>query len=204
MLASNEFLEERIRARRFFNLVSLVYPLVEWRLWPEYSKVLEKIGLPPEYSVLDLATGTGMLAGAFSERGHPVTGLDFADNLLKRAQKKFPRAEFRFFDLLNLGQFGENTYDIVCMGYLLHGLSRDFRRLILQQASRIARKHVLIVDYCCKGNWFVRLIEWIEGPNYPTFLADDRNQEFNSAGLHVNREERISDIGTYWFCTPLN
>jgi 2-polyprenyl-3-methyl-5-hydroxy-6-metoxy-1,4-benzoquinol methylase len=39
----------------------------------------------PALSVLDLATGTGLLAGAFAERGHAVAGPDFADNLLNRA-----------------------------------------------------------------------------------------------------------------------
>jgi SAM-dependent methyltransferase len=201
MLASDDFKKERTRTQRFFNLVSVVYPLLERHLWPEYRGVLEKIEMSAAYSVLDLATGTGMLAGAFAERGHVVTGLDFADRLLNRARRKFPLVNFRTYDLLNLGDIEAGSHDVVCMGYVLHGLSPEFRRYVVAQSSRIARRHVLVFDYCCEGSWFVRLIERIEGPNYPGFLAEDRHEEFANAGLYVDHQEQVSDFGGYWFCS---
>ncbi len=72
--SSNQFFEERRRTRRFFNRMSPLYPVVERHLFLEYLRALERIGLPPELCVLDLATGTGLLAGAFSECGHAVSG----------------------------------------------------------------------------------------------------------------------------------
>ena len=200
----NQFLEERRRTRRFFNRMSPLYPIVERHLFPEYRRALERIGLPPELRVLDLATGTGLLAGAFSERGHAVSGLDFADKLLKRARRRFPQVDFRHFDLLHLDRIEADSYDLVSMGYFLHGLSPDFRRYILRESARIARAQVLIFDYCCDGGWLVRFIEWIEGPNYPAFIAEDRGQEFRRAALRIDREERVSDFGGYWLCTPLS
>ena len=159
--------------------------------------------VPPEFRVLDLATGTGLLAGAFSERGHAVLGLDFADKLLKRARRRFPRVDFRHFDLLHLDRIEADLYDLVSKGWFLHSLSPDFRRYVLRESARIAWAQVLIFDYCCDGGWFVRLIEWIEGPNYPAFIAEDRGQEFHRAALRIDREERVSDFGGYWLCTPL-
>ncbi|MCP3882735.1 MAG: hypothetical protein GY701_30725 [Sulfitobacter sp.] len=97
-----------------------------------------------------------------------------------------------------------DTYDLVSMGYFLHGLSPDFRRYILRESARIAQAQVLIFDYCCDGGWLVRFIEWIEGPNYPAFIAEDRGQEFRRAALRIDREERVSDYGGYWLCTPLS
>jgi SAM-dependent methyltransferase len=195
------FEQERKRTRRFFNWVSVVYPLVEHHLWSEYQEVLEQLALPADHRVLDLATGTGMLAGAFARRGHDVVGLDFADSLLARARLKFPQVAFQNFDLMHLEQIGSNSHDVVCMGYLLHGLSPDFRRQVLREAARIAGQHVLVFDYCCRGNWFVRLIEWIEGPNYPGYLAEDRQQEFGQAGLAVQQYRQTSDVGGYWLCS---
>ena len=202
-VSTNQFLEERKRTRRFFNRMSPLYPLVERHLFPEYRQALERIGLLSEYRVLDLATGTGLLAGAFSERGHAVSGLDFADKLLKRAQGRFPQVDFRHFDLLHLDRMEADSYDLVSMGYFLHGLSPDFRRYVLRESARIARVQVLIFDYCCDGGWFVRLIEWVEGPNYPAFIAEDRGEGFRKAALRIDREERVSDFGGYWLCTPL-
>ncbi|MCP4388791.1 MAG: hypothetical protein GY802_10885, partial [Gammaproteobacteria bacterium] len=78
---------------------------------------------------------------------------------------------FRHFDLLHLDRLEADSYDLVSMGWFLHGLSADFRRYVLRESARIARVQVLIFDYCCDGGWLVRLIEWIEGPNYPAFIA---------------------------------
>ena len=107
--STNRFHEERRRTRRFFNRVSPLYPLVERLLFPEYRRALDRLGLPPVLRVLDLATGTGLLAGAFSERGHVVSGLDFADKLLKRARRRFPRVDFRHFDIQT--QFLERLFE---------------------------------------------------------------------------------------------
>jgi ubiquinone/menaquinone biosynthesis C-methylase UbiE len=176
------FLDERRRARRFFNRMSPLYPIVERHLFPQYQDVLVRLALPPELSVLDLATGTGLLAGAFAERGHMVKGLDFADKLLNRARQRFPGIDFRNLDLRHLDRIDSGAYDLVSMGYFLHGLSPEFRRFIVRETARIARSHVLIFDYGRDGGWFIRFIEWIEGPNYPVFIAEDRGQELNKAG----------------------
>jgi len=202
MLDSEVFLDERRRARRFFNRMSPLYPIVERHLFPQYRDALARLALPSELSLLDLATGTGLLAGAFAERGHTVVGLDFAEKLLSRASLRFPGADFRNLDLRHLDRIESGSYDLVSMGYFLHGLSPEFRRFILWEAARIARTYVLIFDYGCDGGWFIRFIEWIEGPNYPVFIAEDRERELGKAGLRIDREERMSDFGSYWLCTP--
>ena len=201
---TKQFCEEGKRTQRFFNRMWPLYPIVELHLFPQYRKSLSKIDLRPELSVLDLATGTGILAGAFSERGHKVLGLDFADKLLKRACRRFPQVEFRNFDLLHLDRIESDAYDIVSMGYFLHGLSPDFRLFCLRESVRIARGHVVIFDYGCNGGWFLRFIEWIEGPNYPAFIAVDREQELQGVGLQIDRVERVSDFGNYWLCSPMS
>ncbi len=195
--------KERLNTRRFFNRISFIFPIIEKNLLPEYRKTIADFNLNPQLSVLDLATGTGILAGAFAERGHRVKGLDFAENLLNRGKKNFPRVDFKKFDLYNLNEITNSSYDIVSTGYFLHGLSADFRKQILKDAARIAGKYVVVFDYCCKGNWFVRLIEWIEGPNYPGYIAESRTKEFSDAGLNVERELRTSDFGSAWLCSKI-
>jgi SAM-dependent methyltransferase len=153
----NQFLEERRRTRRFFNRMSPLYPILERHLFPAYRRALERIDLPPEIRALELTTGTGLLAGAFSERGHSVSGLDFDDKLLKRARWRFPRVDFRHFDLLHLDRIEADGYDLVSMGYLLPGLSPGFRRYFPRASARIARAQVLVFDYCCDRGWFVHL-----------------------------------------------
>ncbi len=189
---------ERHRTRRFFNLVAPAFHVIDRRLLPEYRRVLETLDLEPSLSILDLATGTGTLAAAFAERGHRVAGIDFAARLLRRARRRLPGADLRLMDLADLPQFPDNAYDVVALAYVLHGMPPQMRRFALCQARRLARRYVLVFDYSGPGRWYVRLIEWIEGPHYPSFVARPLAELAAEAGLIVQREERTSSTGACW------
>lgn len=197
-----QHLRERRRARLFFNRTAFLYPLIEWHLFPRYRQALERLKLPAGLTVLDLATGSGILAAAFSGRGHSVKGLDFSRPLLKRAKKRFPEVDFKVFDLVDLAMIPPDSYGIVACGYLLHGISPRFRATVLQEMARIAAEYIVVFDYCCDGGWFVRLIEWIEGPHYAGFIAGSREQEFAVAGMEVVDSFHTSAFGSAWLCRP--
>jgi len=196
----NVFQKEREETRRFFNRAAFVFPIIERSLFPEYRRTLKKLNLDTNYTVLDLATGTGILAGAFAERGHPAAGYDFAEKMLRRARRKFPEVNFKQFDLSNLEKLAPDSYDITAMGYFLHGINPQFRRQVLFHAARIARRYVIIFDYCCRGSLLVRFIEWIEGPHYRQFIESDRSEEFDSAGLYIEKEISMSEYGSMRLC----
>ncbi len=189
---------ERRRTRRFFNLVSPAFHLIDRRLLPEYRTALEKLSLDPSLPVLDLATGTGTLARAFAERGHSVTGLDFAQRLLNRARRRVPAADLRLMDLAELPSFAARSFGVVAMGYLLHGLDPAMRRFVLCESARIAARHVLVFDYARPGPWIVRLVEWLEGPHYPSFVGRPFSEQAAEAGLEVVRQGMVSDVGGWW------
>ncbi len=189
---------ERRRVRRFFNLVAPAFHVIDRRLLPEYRKALAKANLDPALDVLDLATGTGTLALAFRERGHRVAGFDFAERLLRRAHKRLPGADLRRLDLAELPAFPDGSHGIVSMGYLLHGLDPAMRRFVLCEAARIASHWVVVFDYALPGSWIVRLIEWIEGPHYPSFVGRPFAELAAEAGLRVVRSGITSDVGGWW------
>jgi len=189
---------ERRRTRRFFNLVAPAFHVIDRRLLPEYRKALETMALDPSLDVLDLATGTGTLALAFSERGHRVAGIDFAERLLRRARRRLPGADLRKMDLAGLPAFPGRSHGIVAMGYLLHGLDPAMRRFVLCEAARIASKWVVTFDYARPGPWTVRLVEWIEGPHYASFVAHPFEDHAAGAGLEVVAAGETSDVGGWW------
>lgn len=196
----NNHQAENEKARRFFNRTALIYPVIERALFPEYRRALRKMDLDPRLTVLDLATGTGILAGAFALRGHPVTGFDIAEKMLRRARKKFPEIKFENFNLANLAGIASGSFNIVSMGYFLHGVNPEFRMQVLRESSRIATAYVIIFDYCCRGNWLVDLIEWIEGSHYKQFTATERRNELTLTGLQIEQELNLSDYGSVWIC----
>ncbi|MCD4748889.1 MAG: class I SAM-dependent methyltransferase, partial [Thermoanaerobaculales bacterium] len=175
--------DERRRTRRFFNLVAPAFHVIDRRLYPEYRRALEDLGLPAEMSILDVGTGTGTLARAFVERGHRVTGVDFAARLLRKARHRAPTAEFLTMDLVDLDAFESGSFDVVTLAYVLHGFDPQLRSLTLSHAARLARFGVLIFDYSGMGPWYVRLIEWIEGPHYPAFVSRPMAEHLQPFGL---------------------
>jgi len=189
---------ERRRTRRFFNLVAPAFHIIDRRLLPEYRRALETMALDPSLDVLDLATGTGTLALAFAERGHTVAGIDFAGRLLRRARRRLPGADLRRMDLAELPAFGERSRGIVAMGYLLHGLDPAMRRFVLCEAARIARRWIVVFDYARPGPLAVRIVEWIEGPHYPSFVARPFGEHAGEAGLAVVASGETSDVGGWW------
>ena len=197
-------LEERQRTRRFFNRVAPAFHVIDRRLRPEYRKALEQLNLPSEWTVLDVGTGTGTLATVFSERGHRVTGIDTAERLLKKARKRVPGGEFRLLDLIDLKNLEANSFDIVALAYVLHGLSPELRTTALRAASRLARNGVVVIDYCGLGPWYVRLIEWVEGPHYRSFVSVPIGSLLGRNGLWVVSEGITSPYGGWWLAKTQN
>ena len=174
--------------------------MIDHRFGPEYRRALEVLSLPDRGTVLDIGTGTGTLAGAFSERGHQVTGIDVAEKLLARARRRAPLGDFRAMDLVDLGSMPSGSFDIVCLAYVLHGLSPELRSATLDHASRLARMGVLIFDYSRPGPWIVRLIEWIEGPFYPGFVAHTMVEIVSPHRLAIAKSGETSSVGGWWWC----
>jgi len=201
-LAAPEALRERRRTRRFFNLVSPAFIVIDRHLLPEYRGALAELDLASDLTVLDLGTGTGSLARAFAERGHAVTGMDFAGNLLRRARRRLPEAHLLEMDLAELPRLAGGSYDVVSMAYLLHGLPPELRRFTLCEAARVARRFVLVFDYATPVPWYVRVVEWVEGPHYPGFIARGFHEHAAKAGLEVSRAGLTSGFGGYWLAEP--
>src|SRR5207249_9885948 len=71
-------------------------------------------------SILDVGCGPGYVSAAAAERGAIPIGLDFSEEMIAIAKKKFPRVECRQGDAQNL-RFAEASFDRI-VGYfaLLH------------------------------------------------------------------------------------
>jgi hypothetical protein len=103
--------------RRFPSLSSAGSSRSTARRWPR--------SICPGLSARDLGTGTGSLARVLTERGHSVAGIDVAERLRRRAERRVPSARFRGMDLVDLVGLPSGSFDLVSAGYVLHGLSRE-------------------------------------------------------------------------------
>jgi ubiquinone/menaquinone biosynthesis C-methylase UbiE len=118
------------------------------------KKVIEKMGIKPGQSILDLGSGTGRNDCFMAEKvgsGGKIVGLDISDEMLSRAWKrcrKYPNVTFEKLRIeLPLEYKGE--YDKVFISFTLHGFEDDQKAGIIRNAYQALKPgggfHVL--DY---------------------------------------------------------
>jgi cyclopropane fatty-acyl-phospholipid synthase-like methyltransferase len=93
-------------------------------------------------SVLDAGCGTGETALFFAGRGWQVTGIDFIEEAIRRAQRKAAergvQATFRVQDALTLKD-GSERFDNVIDSGLFHGFSDEDRRRYVEGVATVLK-----------------------------------------------------------------
>lgn len=87
------------------------------------SECIKNLDINPHDNILDLCCGTGDLAGMI-KKSHPnvcVTGVDFSENMLDIARKKYPQIQFFQGDATSL-PYQDKTFDIITMGFGLRNI----------------------------------------------------------------------------------
>jgi ubiquinone/menaquinone biosynthesis C-methylase UbiE len=95
-------------------------------------------------SVLDVGTGSGIFAEAFSSRSLRVTGIDPNPELLDVARSLVPGGTFVEATAEKL-PFDDASFDLVFLGYVLHEI--DDPDAALSEARRVAKERVAILEW---------------------------------------------------------
>ena len=95
-------------------------------------------------NVLDIGTGSGIFAEAFSSRGLSVTGIDPNPEMLKAAKEFVPTGTFLHGTIEEI-PFKDHSFDIVFLGHVLH--ESDNMIKALSEAKRVAKQKVCILEW---------------------------------------------------------
>jgi SAM-dependent methyltransferase len=95
-------------------------------------------------SVLDVGTGTGVFAEAFSKKGLHVTGVDANESLLADARVYMPAARFVKGSAEAL-PFSDGSFDLVFLGHVLH--EADDPVTALKEAGRVAKVIIAVLEW---------------------------------------------------------
>lgn len=88
----------------------------------------------PGTRLLDVGTGTGVVAAAARQLGASVVGIDFSDSMLAEARRAVPEVDFRTASAEAL-PFDDGSFDAVVANVVLHHLGRP--AAALEEAHRV-------------------------------------------------------------------
>lgn len=97
-------------------------------------------------SVLDLGCGTGKLAARLLEAGHPVTAVDFSENMLTAARKEAPGALFVQAELKEVPEkLAGRAFDCIVAAYALHHLPDGDKYALLVALKDLLKPEGVII-----------------------------------------------------------
>jgi demethylmenaquinone methyltransferase/2-methoxy-6-polyprenyl-1,4-benzoquinol methylase len=180
-------------SERVFKMLAPFYDLVTMPFIGLRRRVAAMAGFHTGARVLDVATGTGAQAFAFTRKGAQVVGIDLSEAMLAVARRKnrSPSLTFRQADATEL-PFADGAFDIACISFGLHEMPKTVRERTLREMARVTKVDgtILVVDYGLpKGRlarWLVyHLVKMYEGGGYAEFVKSDLRAQLLDVGFHV-------------------
>jgi len=90
----------------------------------------------PGFKVLDVGIGTGLLSQELYKQGCSISGVDFSEEMLGKAESKMPNGNFHKVDVARdrLGILNEQQFDRIISSYFFHHLDHEQKVSFLAQA----------------------------------------------------------------------
>ncbi|MEW6524330.1 MAG: methyltransferase domain-containing protein [Bacillota bacterium] len=157
------------------------------------------------WQVVDLCTGTGIMARELVRRGARVTGVDISRSMLARARKKCPGAVFQVMDIMEMRFPG--PFDAATISMALHGLPPAGAARVLWQLQDWCRGPLLALDWARRpesrlGRWLLELVETGEGSHYQEYMKWGPERLFAEGGWKVTRKKELGTLVDAWLLEP--
>jgi ubiquinone/menaquinone biosynthesis C-methylase UbiE len=140
-------------------------------------------------SILDAGTGSGVFAEAFHSHGLRVEGVDVNAEMIAACTEILPSIPFKIAQTEDL-PYEDNSFDMVFFGMVLHETDNPLKSL--QEAHRVARKQVVVLEWLHKAQSF--------GPPLTDRLSKEEIQRLaNLAGLQDGAVIYLKNLCLYKF-----
>lgn len=136
------------------NIVKSDYDEIASIYAEHYSKIAEYITFIDDFKnnldgniVLEIGCGAGKITNYLTEHGYDVTGIDFSENILKLARKKFPNSKFVCADICEY-ETNRKFDGIITKDMLFHLPDADIRKVLhkVKNWLKIGGKFCIIMD----------------------------------------------------------
>ncbi len=133
-----------VKTREDYNLISEEFSRTRENIWEEMRFLFDNYLVSGD-KVLDSGCGNGRYYPLFKEKGVEYIGIDSSKNLIEITNKRYPEADFRVEDALNLS-FPENDFNQVYSIAVLHHVpSKELRLKFLAEAKRVLKPGGLLI-----------------------------------------------------------
>ncbi|MFE3059151.1 ubiquinone/menaquinone biosynthesis methyltransferase [Nocardia sp. NPDC059239] len=145
----------------YYDRMNAIMTLGRHRRW--CREVAERAAPPAGGSLLDLATGTGVIALEVA-RGYPtvtVIGVDFSERMLAHAKAK-PGADAVRWQQADAARlpFGNESFDAITEGYLLRNVEDLGGVLREQHRVLVPGGRIVILETCPPSGLVKPIVEW--------------------------------------------
>ena len=114
---------------------------------------INKLQIPEKGRILDIGCGTGALVQSLTDFGYEVSGVDLAEKMLDHAVKR--GFNCRYGNVVDGLGMEDHSFDLVTSAFVAHGLDRDKRKRLFEEAARLSRGPVLFHDYSDSRNRYI-------------------------------------------------
>ncbi len=182
--------------------------LYDWPGAMDFSEILaektrfrlEKQGLQPSASVLDLACGTGTIAIELAQQGWDMIGIDASIEMLEQARKKTPETlkniQWREGDMRTF-HLDTPVSAILCYTDSLNHLLSidDLEKTFRAMHNALLPGGLLLFDVNTEANYkqFWQGSDMDEGPNFRLSFQSIYNLETGRAEVHITAEEHTEN-----------
>ena len=189
---------------KFWNRIAKRYDRITIKLTRDYPSLIQRIvkDVNGAENVLEVATGTGLIAIALTGKVGNIEPIDFSSKMIEFAKKKafkdrIENIHFSVQNAYNL-EFKDNQFDVAICSNALHCMDNPEKALL--EIRRVLKENgALIAPTFCHGvNWRSRLISRIMGltgfKSYHRFSTGEFFDLVTSCGFKIIKNDISKDF----------